>query len=84
MISIPKTVAATTNGSALKQSSTAKPPGHTHVPSYGFSLVLAWMVFSVYILAGLLFLIFSKKLKGPKAPTAEVKDANEPLQLSRP
>jgi hypothetical protein len=83
VMSIPKT-ADLAQTDALGAKSTPPKSVHAHVPSYGFSLIIGWIVFVIYILAGLLFLLFSKKLKGIKAPTSEVNDANEPLQLSRP
>ena len=51
--------------------------------SYGFSFALAWVVFALYLLAGLIFLVFSTKRKGAKAISELEAQENEPIHLRR-
>ncbi|XP_070188142.1 voltage-dependent calcium channel gamma-1 subunit-like [Littorina saxatilis] len=49
--------------------------------SYGFSFVLSWIVFVMFVLAGLVFLIYSRKKKAEYADGEDLED--EPMQLGR-
>ncbi|XP_046584751.1 uncharacterized protein LOC124291724 isoform X2 [Haliotis rubra] len=52
--------------------------------SYGFSYVFSWLVFVVYVAAGLLFLFMSHKRKADMADTVDVMaEQDEPMQLGR-
>ncbi|XP_071107918.1 voltage-dependent calcium channel gamma-1 subunit-like isoform X1 [Haliotis cracherodii] len=52
--------------------------------SYGFSYVFSWLVFVVYVAAGLLFLFISHKRKADMADTVDVMaEQDEPMQLGR-
>lgn len=53
------------------------------VMKYHFSLVLAWIVFLCNLVAGLAFMIFSRKRKRDKAPTEEIAMADEPTIIGR-
>lgn len=57
------------------------PPGSTH--SYGYSIVLAWLVFVQLLVAGFFFMLYSRKRKGVKAPTEEMAMADEPTIIGR-
>lgn len=53
------------------------------IMKYHFSLVLAWIVFLCNLVAGLAFMIFSRKRKRDKAPTEEIAMADEPTIIGR-
>ncbi|KAK6642988.1 hypothetical protein RUM43_004491 [Polyplax serrata] len=57
------------------------PPGATH--RYGYSFVLAWLVFVCNLLSGCAFFIFSRKRKGQKAPNEEIAMADCPTIIGR-
>lgn len=51
--------------------------------SYGYSFVLAWLVFIVLLVSGFAFIIYSRKRKGHKAPNEEIAMADEPTIIGR-
>ena len=51
--------------------------------NYGYSFALAWVVFAIYVIAALVFLIFSRKRKGDKAADEREAMENEPVHLGR-
>jgi len=51
--------------------------------SYGFSIVLAWLVFIMLLVSGFAFIIYSRKRKGNKAPNEEIAMADEPTIIGR-
>ena len=51
--------------------------------SYGYSFVLAWIVFAIYVIAAIVFLIFSRKRKGDNAANEREAMENEPVHLGR-
>ena len=51
--------------------------------SYGYGFVLAWFVFAFYLIAGLTFLVFSRKRKGDRAASEHEAMENEPVHLGR-
>ena len=53
------------------------------ITCYGFSLVLAWLVFIINLMSGCAFMLFSKKRKRDKAPTEEIAMADEPTIIGR-
>ena len=57
------------------------PRGATY--SYGFSIVLAWLVFIMLLVSGGAFMIYSRKRKGNKAPNEEIAMADEPTIIGR-
>ncbi|PVD38733.1 hypothetical protein C0Q70_01355 [Pomacea canaliculata] len=55
------------------------PEAHTE---YGFSFVLSWIVFVLFVLAGLVFLLMSHKRKPEYADNNDAIE-DEPMQLGR-
>lgn len=64
----------------------------THLPEripqraihqYGYSFVLSWVVFVIYIVAGLVFLFVSHKRKAKFAEDDDFAEEDEPVRLRR-
>jgi surface polysaccharide O-acyltransferase-like enzyme len=51
--------------------------------SYGFSIVLAWLVCIMLLVSCCAFLFYSRKRKGNKAPNEEIAMADEPTIIGR-
>ncbi|KAK2169398.1 hypothetical protein LSH36_10g04012 [Paralvinella palmiformis] len=51
--------------------------------SYGYSFVLSWIVFLIYLGAAIIYFICSKKRKRDKARSEKEAIENEPIHLGR-
>nr|CAD7454981.1 unnamed protein product [Timema tahoe] len=51
--------------------------------SWGYSIVLAWLVFVLLLISGFAFMLYSRKRKGSRAPTEEMAMADEPTIIGR-
>ena len=51
--------------------------------SYGYSLVLAWLCFAIFLIAAILFAVCSRKKKGDRAESEKAAMENEPVHLGR-
>lgn len=50
---------------------------------YGYSIVLAWIVFAIYAGGAVAFLLGGKKQKGSRAATQEFEVEDRPINLGR-
>lgn len=50
---------------------------------YGYSTILAWFVFGIYVIAALVFLIGGRKQKGLNAATQELEVEDRPVNLGK-
>lgn len=48
---------------------------------YGYSTILAWIVFAIYVIAAVVFLIGGRKQKGMNAATQELEVEDRPINL---
>ena len=57
-------------------------PSGSHI-TYGFSFALAWCVFALHVIVGVIFVVFSAKRKGKYALSMREAEENEPVHLGR-
>ncbi|KAJ8872005.1 hypothetical protein PR048_028345 [Dryococelus australis] len=57
------------------------PAGASH--RWGYSIILAWLVFILLLFSGFAFMLFSRKRKGSRAPTEEMAMVDEPTIIGR-
>lgn len=60
----------------------ARHPTFSHY-KYGFSFYLIWVVLVIFSIAGIVFLVSSKKRKGDRASDENEAQENEPVHLGR-
>jgi len=61
---------------------TSRHPEGSHY-EFGYSYVLVWIAFVIYLLVTLLFLVYSRKRKGDNAKSEHEARENEPVHLGR-
>ena len=61
---------------------TSRHPEGSHY-EFGYSYVLVWIVFVIYLIVTLLFLVYSRKRKGENAKSEHEARENEPVHLGR-